>query len=148
MVRLALASTIHAWLLGCPWLLLGLGKLIGPDGFLAYVGDALNVGLGLGQVLGWAVIVGEIFLGAALLCFSRPPASLMFTAASLLLGLTALAHAALADGGHACGCFGSLAEATSGRRMVVSAAIVLLAASQLTEILRVRANAADPGAQS
>lgn len=147
MVRLALASTVHAWLLGSLWLLLGLGKFIGPSGFLAYVDNALNVGLDCGYVLGWGVIFGEIALGATLLFFSRAPVSLVSTTASLLLGLIALGHAALSDGNRSCGCFGSLAEATSARRMVVSAVIVLLSASQLGTLLRLRPTAG-PGATS
>ncbi|MFC1892354.1 MauE/DoxX family redox-associated membrane protein, partial [Thermodesulfobacteriota bacterium] len=82
----------------------------------------------------WALIVIELALGAALLLFYRPSASIMV--AALLIGIFALVNGwAWFNGGvEDCGCFGAWVKRTPAEGMIED--LVLLAALCMAWVIR------------
>lgn len=121
-------------LLGFPWLTLGALKALDPQRFLLFVETMLGRGAPTAAVAAWTAILVELLLGAGLILRGGGVLGRVLALASLAGGAAALVLASTSggDGAQGCGCFGAVAEATNGRRMVVAAALVFLSC----EILR------------
>jgi hypothetical protein len=120
-------EALAALAVGLLWIGLGVAKAVAPGEFVSYA--TLIIGPAAARVATWTVVGAELVLGVAFLGRARQRRGTALVAvASIALALVA-ALTALADTvwhKPACGCFGSLASATAGRRLVVAGALTFL----------------------
>jgi uncharacterized membrane protein YphA (DoxX/SURF4 family) len=129
-------------LLGTLWLILGAAKILEPRPFLRYFAS----GLGVPAPLAWCVVGLEVSLGLTVICLGHTRLGRAASVASLVVVSLITLHVFFhADPGMACGCFGGLIRATTGRRLVVLGAIAFLSVQHLRscEVTPVHAGAGD-----
>ena len=125
------------------WLVAAIAKATQPQRFFLWLEVVLGVNSPVGHALGWAVIVGEGALGAALLLGGGRRLSLQrafgwvsWTGAAVAAAVTFSTRSR-----GECGCFGSLVEGSVPTRLIVAGAIMWLS----FELLRSVGRTSGPG---
>lgn len=110
------------------WTLLSVAKMLHPQMLGQYLEEALGTPEPVAGYLAWSTILGEALLGLLLLLFGFGLTRTWPVVVSIAVGVVALVIVfATGPGVTACGCFGAVAQATRGRRLVVAGCLTLLA---------------------
>lgn len=118
------------------WTLLGIAKLAAPTVFLSYVQDSLSLDTVTAHALAWALILGEVILGAVMLVsaarqFRRIALATLFVSLIVALSIVGLLMAGPPE--RSCGCFGAALEATYSRRLIVASIILFVSATLIID---------------
>jgi hypothetical protein len=123
--------TILPRITGTIWLVLLVLKLANPRNLVSHLDRLLGSGARSASLSAGLLIALEGAIAIAML-FTRRTARLRWvTVGSLLLALAILAGTLIGPVAGDCGCFGGLIAASSSRRIVVSATLVLTSAIAL-----------------
>lgn len=125
------ASTIC---LAAAWLVLAASKAFAPVQLSQYLSEFGPAVASVAPALAWAVVVGEALLGVMLLFGSRHGMRTVLGVVSAAAALTFVVVTLVDSGGSTpCGCFGALAKATTGRRLIVAGALLFFSIGAVRE---------------
>jgi hypothetical protein len=123
---------LYGLALGVTWIALAFVKVTSPGVLAAHIESALGWPAHWTRAAAWSIIAGEATLGVSILLRGRlswahVPVVVSLVASAAMVAVALLTPATASP----CGCFGSLADSTEGRRVVVAGVLLFLGASTL-----------------